>query len=295
MAAHVMTREAQTVTLPDGRLLGFAEFGDPQGFPVLSFHGTMSSRLDIYFCDEVARSMGLRVIGVDRPGMGLSTYQKRRKLLAWPADVQALAAHLNLERFSTYGWSAGGQYALAVAATLPDRVCAVALVGSAKPYESIRGLKGLDSTDQMMIALSRFSPPAMSIAIKTLVCNANDDKLYALLQDGMPEPDVEYLQRVGREKAVELMRESVRFGPRGPVADFKVLGKRWGFSLGDVRAPVDLWHGSADTLGPPNEQEDLAAALPDAVLHVVEGAGHISLGPDHISEILETLTARSRK
>ena len=35
-----------SVTLPDGRELAYEEYGDPVGFPVLSFHGGLSSRLD---------------------------------------------------------------------------------------------------------------------------------------------------------------------------------------------------------------------------------------------------------
>jgi len=46
----------QTVVLQDGRSLGFAEYGDPDGKPVFYFHGHPSSRLDwpLFDPDEAA-------------------------------------------------------------------------------------------------------------------------------------------------------------------------------------------------------------------------------------------------
>ena len=100
-----------TVTLPDGRDLAYEEYGDPAGFPVLSFHGGLSSRLDAAPADAAARDGGVRLVAPDRPGMGLSTFQPGRRLVDWPADVTSLADALGLERFAVMGWSAGGPYA----------------------------------------------------------------------------------------------------------------------------------------------------------------------------------------
>ena len=40
-----MPTNNQQIKLRDGRLLGYAEFGDPDGKPILYFHGAYSSRL----------------------------------------------------------------------------------------------------------------------------------------------------------------------------------------------------------------------------------------------------------
>ena len=106
------------VTLPDGRELAYEEYGDPAGFPVLSFHGGLSSRLDAAPANEAARRMGVRLVSPDRPGMGLSTYQPGRRLLDWPADVTHLTDALGIGRFAVMGWSAGGPYAAACAAKM---------------------------------------------------------------------------------------------------------------------------------------------------------------------------------
>ncbi len=59
-----------------------------------------------------ARKTDIRLIGIDRPGMGRSQFQKRRCLLDWPDDVMELADYLGIERFAVLGVSGGGPYAL---------------------------------------------------------------------------------------------------------------------------------------------------------------------------------------
>jgi len=78
--------------LPDGRRLAYAEFGRPDGVPVLYFHGAPASRLEpLLIGDAVLSRAGLRVICPDRPGMGGSDFQPGRGFTEWPVDVLVLA------------------------------------------------------------------------------------------------------------------------------------------------------------------------------------------------------------
>ena len=88
-----------TIKLPDGRALGWAEYGDPQGIPVLYFHGWPSSRLEGAFADEPARTRGIRLIALDRPGFGLSDLQEDRRIITWPSDVEAFADAVKIDNF----------------------------------------------------------------------------------------------------------------------------------------------------------------------------------------------------
>ena len=106
----------QTFGLESGRSLGYAEWGDASGFPLVQFHGSSSSRLEHPVQQEVLE--GVRLLTIDRPGHGLSEFQPDRTLLDWPHDVAALADHLGIERFAVSGWSAGGPYAFGVC--VPD-------------------------------------------------------------------------------------------------------------------------------------------------------------------------------
>src|SRR4029079_7237537 len=93
------------IRLSDGRRLGYAEYGDPNGRPVLFFHGFGTSRVICPPDVELARSLGARLIAVDRPGIGLSEALPGRRLLDWPRDVAELANQLKLDRFAIIGWS----------------------------------------------------------------------------------------------------------------------------------------------------------------------------------------------
>jgi pimeloyl-ACP methyl ester carboxylesterase len=83
----------QRIELPDGRALAYDEHGVPDGSPLLHFHGTPSSRTEwhVFGSDALADKLGLRIICVDRPGLGLSDFQPNRRISDWPADVSALA------------------------------------------------------------------------------------------------------------------------------------------------------------------------------------------------------------
>src|SRR3990172_1314809 len=111
-----VVRAQDHVRLPDGRKLAYAEFGPPDGHPVLYFHGAPSSRLEpLFLGDAELVRLGLRVIAPDRPGMGGSDFQPGRGFSHWPADVVALADALGLGKFGVFGVSGGGGYVSACA------------------------------------------------------------------------------------------------------------------------------------------------------------------------------------
>lgn len=89
----------QTLIITEGRVLGYAESGDPKGRPLFLFHGLNSSRLEVNIAHEAMLRAGIRCIGIDRPGMGLSTFQEGRTVLSFIEDVEALADHLNIDKF----------------------------------------------------------------------------------------------------------------------------------------------------------------------------------------------------
>src|SRR3954465_14232198 len=125
----------RTIRLRDGRRLGYAEWGGLGGPPVLYFHGWPGSRLEGRLADEAARGEGVRLIALDRPGMGLSDYQPRRRLVDWPDDVLQLATALGLERFAVLGISGGGPYAAVCAWKLPEQLTRAEIVSSLAPLD----------------------------------------------------------------------------------------------------------------------------------------------------------------
>ncbi|MCL2134010.1 MAG: alpha/beta hydrolase [Candidatus Bathyarchaeota archaeon] len=110
----------QITTLPDGRKLGYATIG--KGTPVMYFHGTASSRLEIHLLKQLTTKGKLQLITFDRPGYGLSTYKPRKNLQDINSDLNFLADHLNIKQFNVLGWSGGGAFALAYMTHFPQRI-----------------------------------------------------------------------------------------------------------------------------------------------------------------------------
>ena len=285
-----MTR---SVTLPDGRELAFEEYGDPDGRPVLSFHGGLSSRLDAAPAHDAARTLGIRIVSPDRPGMGRSTYQPGRRLLDWPADVAVLTDTLALDRFAVMGWSCGGPYAAACAAKMPERITAVGLLSSAVPFELVGTTKGLSRDDRILLFLVRRAPRLASALLRVSIADASETRLYREIRRSFPAVDAAALKERGPvADAVAFVKESMRQGTAGCLQDYRVFGNPWGFALGEVTAPVHIWEGAEDRTGPPEYRDLLLRNLPDARITVVPGEGHLSLLQHQAPAILADLTAR---
>src|SRR5262249_6304609 len=113
-----------TVTLADGRAIGYAEYGVADGIPIFEFHGLPGSRHYSLRADAL-EAAGARLVTLERPGFGLSDPKPGRTLLDWPNDVAEVANHFGFDRFAVLGYSAGGPNAIATGYVLPDRVAVV--------------------------------------------------------------------------------------------------------------------------------------------------------------------------
>jgi pimeloyl-ACP methyl ester carboxylesterase len=278
------------VTLPDGRELAYEEYGDPAGFPVLSFHGGLSSRLDAAPANEAARLMGVRLVSPDRPGMGLSTFQPGRRLLDWPADVAHLTDALGVERFAVMGWSAGGPYAAVCAAKMRGRVTSAALLSSAVPLDLYGTTKGLSLSDRTLLLLTHRTPGLASLALKASIVHASNARLLHAAMRTFPPADRTVLREWGPpDLALAFVREAVRQGTEGCVQDYRIFGDPWGFSLEEIRVPVQIWEGSEDRTGPPGYRTFLQQHIAHATVTVVPGEGHLSLLPHQAPAIFAAL------
>ena len=280
----------QVLTLADGRRLAYAEYGDPAGRPVLYCHGGLASRLDVAPLSAACADIGVRLVSADRPGIGHSTYQPNRTLLDWPADVTQLADALGLERFAVLGWSAGGPYAMACSHALADRVSAIAVLGTALPFEVVGSRAGLNRPDRIMLTLATRVPPAARLALWLSMVAAPAKALERSAGRALSPADRAILAAADSPAdAVAFMKESVRQGTRGEVTEYVVFARPWGFALEDVPGPVHVWEGSEDKMLPPAYPKILLDHLPQATFTMVPGEGHISLLRNKTPEILTQL------
>jgi pimeloyl-ACP methyl ester carboxylesterase len=279
-----------TVTLPDGRVLAYEDYGVATGFPVLSFHGGLSSRLDAAPAHEAAVAAGVRLISPDRPGIGLSTYQRGRRLTDWPADVAHLTGALGIGEFAVMGWSAGGAYAAICAAAMGDRVTAAALLSSAVPLDLYGTTRGLSVEDRVLLVLTRRTPWLASALMKVSIVNASNARLFRAVMRTFPPADRTVLTEWGPpDHALSFVREAMRQGTEGCVQDYRIFGDPWGFALEEVHVPVDIWEGADDNTGPPGYRAFLKRHIPQATVNVVPGEGHLSLLPHQAPAIFSSL------
>ena len=278
-----------TIRLPDGRLLGYAEYGRPDGTAVFYFHGFPGSRLEARLLHASAENAGVRIIAPDRPGCGLSTYQPRRALLNWPADVAALADALNLPAFSVMGISGGGPYALACAWKIPQRVTSVTLISSLGPLDKPGGAQGMGRSDVLFLRLAN-RLPGLAQAILSLLAKVDLEWLLRqTVADLCPRDQASLADPQVWQMLLDETREAFRQGTCGIVQDAAIYERPWGFSPGEIHPPVNLWQGEADHEVPPRMGHALAQELPNCQAHFISDEGHISLAYNHMDEILANI------
>ncbi|WP_436700470.1 alpha/beta fold hydrolase [Nocardioides sp. BYT-33-1] len=283
-----------SVAVRDGRRLSFAEYGSPRGPAIVWMHGTPGARRQIPVdARAYAEEAGVRIIGIDRPGIGSSTSHLYENVLDWTADLSLLLDALAVDTLRVIGLSGGGPYALAAGAALPDRVRAVGVLGGVAPT------RGPDAADGGIIRLAVHAAPVLAAtrvplgvaltgairAVKPLAGPALD--LYAAVQ---PPGDRSLLGRP-EFKAMFLddLLNGSRFQTSAPLADLLLFTRDWGFRLADVGVPVRWWHGDDDHIVPFAHGRHCVERLPDATLTTIDGESHLGglgIGRAVLAELL---------
>lgn len=290
--AEVTCRENQTIRLDGGRSLGYAEYGDAAGKPLLFFHGSGGSRLLGRVAEQSAHEHGIRVIAPDRPGAGLSDPQAHRRLMDWPADVVQLADRLGLDRFAVLGFSAGGPHALACARVIPGRLTASIVAGCMVPGAPTAGMPPL-----LRFVTLRFPGLGARGFASGLSKLAQDPAAWARSQASwLASAD---RQAINDPKFSSTLRESVREGIRpgrgGAIQDMELVFafSRWGFELSDIGCLVHVWHGEEDRMAPIAFGRRAVTALPKVVARFCPHEGHMSLLVKQVDQMLALVAAQS--
>jgi pimeloyl-ACP methyl ester carboxylesterase len=281
-----------TITLPDGRALGYLELGAPQGQPLIIMHGMPGSRYDgLYVNEDEYIRHNVRAILPDRPGIGLSDFQPRRTILDWPADVLSLANALGLDRFSVLGISVGGPFALACALKITDRMKSAGVVSSIAPL-NISGITQGMGPGRLFFSLGRRAPWLVHLQFNMLKggLQKNPAGVVKQVQASFPPPDLAVFVQDHVQEAFQVsLKEMMRNGTRGLVYEAGLLARPWGFSPADIRMPVQLWYGGQDTNTPPQMGQYLAKNIPHVNVHFKPDEGHFSIIINHFGDILSQL------
>ncbi len=281
--------------LSDGRILAYQEFGDRSGVPTFYCHTTAGSKTEGEFFHETALKNGIRLICIDRPGIGDSSYLPKRKLLDYAADLSELACELKINQFGIIGWTGGAAYALSVCHELPEKVRFCIIIAGFSDFRSnLDFCQHLDSGIEKLIVhnhrkypkLVRFylnlvnlttrSLPQISIRNLTRSVNQTDQAIVANQQI--------------RAILSRAQQESYKEGPMGLTKEILIHYSDWGFNLADIKVFVDIFHGHQDQIVPLLFSQHLKDNLPDSELNVVPEQGHFF--PCVSGDVIFSLAAR---
>jgi len=287
------------IAVGEGRQISFAEFGNPQGRAVFWLHGTPGARRQIPTeARAFAAQHNIRLIGVDRPGIGSSTPHQYQNVLGFTEDLRTIADILGIDKFAVIGLSGGGPYTLATAAAMPDRVVVAAVLGGVAP---LIGDEGISSN---LMELAKIVRPILEVAdtpvrwvagslIKLIGPFGSPAlELYARIS---PEGDRKLL---GRPEFKAMFLDDLLNGSRkqlaAPFADIVVFARDWGFRLADITVPVRWWHGDADHIVPYAHGEHAVSLLADAEMYTLPGESHLAglgVAEEILTKILEVWDA----
>jgi pimeloyl-ACP methyl ester carboxylesterase len=290
------TAEVFLLPLLDGRDLEVAVSGPTGGVPFVWHHGTPGCVHQAKRMQKATAERGLRLVTYSRAGAGRSTRAAGRTVADVAADVAAVLDHLGADRCLTGGGSGGGPHALATGALLPDRVAAVLCVCGVRPYEGdleewLAGM-GQDNLDEFGLALEGEDP------LRPYLLKHRENMVDATVEE-MVDELASLLPPVDRAVLTGEVGADILAGLQGGVAsvdgwldDDLAFTKPWGFDLGSLGqrgVPTYIWQGTADLMVPAAHAQWLSANLPEAVLHLEEGEGHLSVSVGAFPRMLDEL------
>ncbi|MFB7531336.1 alpha/beta fold hydrolase [Streptomyces sp. NPDC056178] len=284
MTLHVIDPvRSGTEQLPGGRQLGWAEWGPVNGVPVLLSPGAATSR-HLGFGHDVAAGLGVRLISLDRPGLGASSPLPGRTFGDFADDIRAFAALRGLDRPLMVGNSQGAPFALACAAA--GVVGALAVVAGADEVAAPWFADALPDDLRGLVDLAVSDPAAAEKVFAGFTAQA----MWDMVMSGSPECDLAvYRQPAFAAAYRRALDEAFAQGAAAGYARDTVLAMgRWDIELSDIAVPVDLWYGEKDTSHSPDRGAGLAARIPGAVRHMVRDAGGAVLWT-HAEQVLSTL------
>jgi pimeloyl-ACP methyl ester carboxylesterase len=274
----------QDITLPDGRKLGYYTVG--KGQPVIYFHGTASSRLEVLLLKGFAEKAGLHIIGVDRPGYGLSTYRSRESLQDFTCDVNFLADYLGFDRFAVLGWSGGGAFALAYLTQNSDRVTKGVVAGSPSLPFDVSNAHDFPFSKYIMklhfvgvLAMRQFRRSVLKADCDLSAFMAT--KQAKKMLRGYTESDLQlFSDPIWAKLMFQSMAEAFRqeCGVNAVVDEHMLFLKPWGLSLEGIPASkLVVWHGEKDKTVNVSNGYALAGLIKGSRLEVFEGKGHFAM------------------
>ncbi|MHB1729932.1 MAG: alpha/beta fold hydrolase [Leptospirillum sp.] len=271
----------QTISLQDGRQLGFCEYGDPDGYPLFLFHGVPGSRYQRP-SETITRSRGIRLIVLERPGFGLSPIKRGRTLVDWADDVRTFADLLKIDDFGVLGLSAGGPYALACARKIQERISSVFVISGLGQIDTPGSTQLMPFHEKWLFSLGKQSARTRMKALievlrgLTAILLHNPQRYLPVLARFFPQEERPFFKKAEDSRMfLKDIGANYTSGSEGIVDDLMILSKPWDFDPGSISGKVHFWHGDRDLIAPLFLIEKLAKEIPASKTRIIQGEGHL--------------------
>jgi pimeloyl-ACP methyl ester carboxylesterase len=234
--------------------------GDPS-LVFLHYYGG-SSRTWEHVTTKLAPAF--RTITIDHRGWGESDApQDGYRLADLAADAEGVIAALNVQRYVLVGHSMGGKVAQLMASRQPVGLAGLILVAPSPPSPMV-----MPAQAREVMAGAYASRESVETAIDTMLT-------------------AKPLSAIDREHVIE---DSLRGAPQAKTAWPKFTSlEDIAAQVGDINVPTLVIAGELDREDPPIRlRAELLTRIPQAVMHVLPGTGHLSMleSPDAVARLI---------
>lgn len=272
-----------TVALPDGRVLAYAEYGAPQGYPVLLLPGAGCGRL-MRFGGSALTARGVRLLSVDRPGLGASTADPDKTLHSVADDIAALVDELVGAPVPVVANSQGAPFGLALLAT--GRVSRLVLASPIDEMAHPPVSAQLPAELRALVARVAAAPAEALALFAGFTAQGLFDRI---MSDYPPADRAVYDDAAFRRLLRAALEDGFRCGADGYARDTVLAMSRWPAGLfQSAGVPVTILFGAHDRIHSPDRGRTLAGRLPTANLEILDDAGG-SLLWSHSRRVLDVV------
>lgn len=285
------------LTLDNKRTLAYCEYGNKDAKPIFICHGLNSSRLEAKIYNHLMSGNDFRIIGIDRPGIGGSSFLENRNILDFTNDIIAVANKLMIDKFSVIGISAGASYALACAYKMPKRLISCHIISGLGAIE--KSFEFLSNESKNFISMNKKYPWIIQPILWLLIGrhskkNDKSEKFLNNILQSLDQVDKDSLSEVNiRELFNEAFRESYLHGAKGVAHDsILAYAKPWGFNLQDIKFNhIYLYNGGNDTSIPIEMGEIIHHLLANSNYKLYKDDGHLSTVINQATDITKDITS----
>ncbi|HET8706769.1 MAG TPA: alpha/beta hydrolase [Pseudomonadales bacterium] len=271
----------------------FHHFGDPDGAPLVFFHGMPSSGDEAELLHEAAKQQGVHVLAPDRPGFGATAFDPDRTLMSTARQVAEALRQMGYARYAVAGCSGGGPYTFALAAVAPEAVHFAAPIAGIYPFQGWRALTGMHWNNRVVFYLAQKRPRWIRLLFNITLTRLRQDenKAYFDSLKLLPPEDAAYFSQPAVATIMQrALRNSMQQGNEGAILETQLFARQWDIDSQLICCPLIAWHGERDTAVPVRLAQayfDATAANRSAVYQLIRlPTAHIST----LAEVIESNT-----